>query len=224
MKTTFLISLLATGACCAEFEKWTNKDGKTAELELIKVTETSDGKAGEFKMRNGRRVTLKASDLAEADATRLAAWEPPAEAATGKPSVFDEILDGNLVKLDGKSLKRYQLPARPTKYYIFYYTASWCGPCQKYTPGLVEFYNKHKEGNDKFELVLISSDQEEDAMEGYAKEKSMPWPQLKLGKVKKFEKDFDHGVTGIPTVVVCDLGGEIIAKTQSLAQLENLVK
>jgi len=224
MKTTFLISLLATAACSAEFEKWTNKDGKTADLELVKVVDTAAGKTGEFKMRNGRIVKLKAGDLAEADAARLAAWQPPAPAVEGKPSVFDEILDGNLVKLDGKSLKKHQATERPKKYYIFYYTASWCGPCQRYTPGLVEFYNTHKEGNDKFELVLISSDQDEDAMEGYAKEKKMPWPQLKLGKVDKFKKDFNHGVSGIPTVVVCDLKGEIITKTQSLTELENLVK
>jgi len=224
MKTTILISLLLAGLSSAAFEKWTNKDGKTAELELVKVTDSEDGKTGEFKMRNGKLVTLKAADLAEADADRLAAWEPPAAVIAGKPSVFDEVLDGNLVKLDGKSLKKHELAARPKKYYVFYYTASWCGPCQKFTPGLVDFYNKNKEGSDKFELVLISSDQDEDAMEAYAKEKKMPWPQLKLNKVKKFEKDFDHGVSGIPTVVVCDLKGEIVAKTRSVAELENLVK
>ena len=27
-------------------------------------------------------------------------------------------------------------------------------------------------------------------MEGYAKEKEMPWPQLKLSKVEKFKKNF----------------------------------
>jgi len=224
MKTTILISLLLAGLSSAAFEKWTNKDGKTAELELVKVTDSQDGKTGEFKMRNGKLVTLKAADLAEADADRLAAWEPPAAVIAGQPSVFDEVLDGNLVKLDGKSLKKHDLAARPKKYYVFYYTASWCGPCQKFTPGLVDFYNKNKEGSDKFELVLISSDQDEDAMEAYAKEKKMPWPQLKLNKVKKFEKDFDHGVSGIPTVVVCDLKGEIVAKTRSVAELENLVK
>ncbi len=224
MKTTILISLLLAGLSSAAFEKWTNKDGKTAELELVKVTDGDDGKTGEFKMRNGKLVTLKAADLSDADADRLAAWEPPAAAVTGKPSVFDEVLEGNLVKLDGKSLKKHDLAARPKKYYVFYYTASWCGPCQKFTPGLVDFYNKNKDGNDKFELVLISSDQDEDAMEAYAKEKKMPWPQLKLNKVEKFEKNFDHGVSGIPTVVVCDLKGEIVATTRSVAELENLVK
>jgi hypothetical protein len=71
---------------------------------------------------------------------------------------------------------------------------------------------------------LITSDEDEGDMEGYAKEKNMPWPQLKLGKVEKFEKEFNHGVTGIPSVVVCKLDGEVVIKTQSIAELEKLVK
>mgnify|MGYP000373120689 CR=1 FL=1 len=111
-----------------------------------------------------------------------------------------------------------------SKYYIFYYTASWCGPCQAFTPSLVEFYNEAKPNNNNFELVLISSDQEEDAMEEYAAKKNMPWPQLELSKVEKFSKKFDHGVTGIPSVVVCDLEGKIVAKTRSIDELKKLVK
>ena len=77
MKTTILLSLMMTGVSFAAFEKWTNKDGKTADLELVGVTESGGEKAGEFKMRNGKTVTLKISDLAEADAKRLGEWKPP---------------------------------------------------------------------------------------------------------------------------------------------------
>lgn len=222
MKTTLLLSLMFAGVAFAGFEKWTNKDGKTADLELVKVIEKDGEKAGEFKMRNGKTITLKASDLSEAAAEKLEAWEPPAAVIEGKPSVFDEFLDGNLVKLDGKSLKKYEMTERPKKYYVFYYTASWCGPCQQYTPSLVEFYNEHK--SDNFEIVLITSDQDEDAMEGYAAAKKMPWPQLKLKDAQKFKKEFDHGVTGIPSVIVCDLEGKNLGNLRDLAALEKLVK
>lgn len=210
------------GLSLAAFEKWTNKDGKTAELELVKVVDTGDGKAGEFKMRSGKFITLKASDLSEEAAARLAAWVPPAAVIEGKSSVFDKVLDGNLVKLGGKSLKKFELTERPTKYYVFYYTASWCGPCQQFTPTLVEFYEKHK--SDKFELVLITSDQDEDSMENYAAQKKMPWPQLKLKEVPDFKKEFQHGVTGIPSVIVCDLEGKNLGNFRNLAELEKLVK
>jgi nucleoredoxin len=210
------------GAAFAGFEKWVNKDGKTADLELIKVVEKDGEKAGEFKMRNGKTITLKASDLSEEAAEKLEAWEPPAAVVEGKPSVFDEVLDGNLVKLDGKSLKKYDMTERPKKYYVFYYTASWCPPCQQFTPSLVEFYNEHK--NENFELVLITSDQEEGAMEKYATDKKMPWPQLKLKEAPKFKKEFKHGVTGIPSVIVCDLEGKNLGNFRNLAELEKLVK
>jgi nucleoredoxin len=173
-------------------------------------------------MRNGKTITLKASDLSEEAAEKLEAWEPPAAVVEGKPSVFDEVLDGNLVKLDGKSLKKYDMTERPKKYYVFYYTASWCPPCQQFTPSLVEFYNEHK--NENFELVLITSDQEEGAMEKYATDKKMPWPQLKLKEAPKFKKEFKHGVTGIPSVIVCDLEGKNLGNFRNLAELEKLVK
>ncbi len=226
MKKTILISLLLAGVSFAGFEKWTNKDGKSADLDLVKVVDQDGEKAGEFKMRNGKTITLKASDLSEADAARLAEWQPVEEAKAADaatPSVFDKTLDGNLVKLQGKSLKKTNLTERPKKYYVFYYTASWCGPCQQFTPSLVEFYNKNK--NENFELVLITSDSDEDSMEDYAKEKEMPWPQLRLKKTQDFKKDFKHGVTGIPSVIVCDLEGKNLGNFRSnLAGLESLVK
>jgi thiol-disulfide isomerase/thioredoxin len=226
MKTTLLLSLMFAGVAFAGFEKWTNKDGKTADLDLIKVTEKDGEKAGEFKMRNGKTVTLKASDLSAEAAEKLNAWQAPAAAAAepaAEPSPFAKILDNNLVKLEGKSLKKFALTKEPKKYYVFYYTASWCGPCQQFTPSLVDFYEKNK--NDNFELVLITSDQDEDSMEEYAKEKKMPWPQLKLKKAQDFKQEFQHGVTGIPSVIVCDVKGEMLGNFRSkMAELEEMVK
>ena len=226
MKTSLsiAIAILVVLPLSAAFENWTNKDGKTAQLELVEVIGEADAKEGVFKMRNGRKVNIKQADLAEADVKRLDDWKPAApEEPTAEPSVFDEALDGNLVILDGKKLSKHELTAKPTKYYVFYYTASWCGPCQAFTPSLVDFYEKNK--NESFELVLITSDDSEDDMEGYAKDKKMPWPQLKQSKAGSFKKNFNHGVSGIPSVIVCDLEGKIVsANGRNLAELEKLVK
>jgi thiol-disulfide isomerase/thioredoxin len=211
MKTTLpiLLGFVLAASASAEFRTWTRSDGKTAELELVSVTEANGEKTGEFKMRNGRKVALKSSVLSESDAKLLAEWKPEASTSSAASAgAFDEILDGSLVKLSGKSLKSFKDLKKPSKYYLFYYTASWCGPCQKFTPSLVEFYNKKK--NDEFEVILVSSDSDEDAMEQYSEDKKMPWPQLKLSKVEKFKREFKHPGTGIPNLVLCDLEGKLI--------------
>lgn len=200
----------------AAYENWTNKDGKTASLELISVTSVDGENVGKFRMRNGRTVDLAASSLAEAEAARLTAFmekaeKAPADASTtgaDSESVFDSVLDGNLVKLNGKSLKKVTDFKKPTKYYLFYYTASWCVPCQKFSPSLVKFYNDNK--NDEFEIILITSDSDEDAMEGYAAEKEMEWPHLRLKKVEDFKKKFAHPGGGIPNLVLTDLEGNLL--------------
>ncbi|MDP4625433.1 MAG: thioredoxin-like domain-containing protein [Akkermansiaceae bacterium] len=228
MKTTSLIlaAAIISGTVHAEFRTWTRDDGKTADLELTETSGVDSEKIGRFKMRNGKTVDLPAEGFIDSDTDLINSWKPEAseESIAAAPSVFDDVLDGNLVKLDGNSVKRYELEAKPEKYYVFYYTASWCPPCQKYTPMLVDFYEKQKPGNGNFELVLITSDSDEGAMEGYAKDKKMPWPMLKLSKVEKFDKEFDHQVTGIPSVVVCDLEGNIVKKTTDLDSLEKLLK
>lgn len=235
MKTTLslLISCWFAATAHAEFRTWTNADGKSAELDLVAVNDLSDGKSGVFKMRNGKSVTIKASNLSEADGKLLADWKPaPAAGSSAVASVFDKALENDLVRLSGKSLKSCKDATKPTKYYLFYYTASWCGPCHKFTPSLVQFYNKHK--GPSFELILITSDDSEKAMAGYAEEMKMPWPQLKLSKVKAFEKQFPYPGSGIPNLVLTDLQGKLIKGSYEgkqyigpnavMAHLETLLK
>lgn len=219
-----LASALLGLAARAEFETWTSADGRSATLELLSVSEVGGETVGRFRTQARKIVELKASQLSDEDGKRLAEWKPEggAVAANGPDSVFDDVLDGNLVRLDGKSLKKCEDATRPAKFYVFYYTASWCPPCQAFTPTLVDWYNDNK--NDNFELVLISSDRDEDAMEGYAKSKKMPWPQLKLSKAPRFKEKFNHGVTGIPSLIVCDLEGANIGNFRSkLGDLTELV-
>ena len=210
---TSMIGLSLASLAPAAVETWTNKSGKSIQLDLIKLTQKDGEVAGEFRMADGRTATIKASDLAQADAKRLAEAKPVAAAAApaaATPSVFDAFLDGDLLKFSGKSLKTCKDATKPTKYYLFYYTASWCGPCHKFTPSLVDFYNKHKPGSSEFELVLITSDSDEDAMDEYATEFKMPWPQLKLSSTAKFKKEFKHPGRGIPNLVLTDTEGKLL--------------
>lgn len=208
MKIQVIITalLLTVLPVLAEFRTWTNSEGQTADLELRSVEEVDGEKVGLFGMKSGRAVRLKTSQLSAQDAKILETWKPAEPAKTAKETVFEKALDGNLVVLTDSRFKGVKDHKTPEKYYVFYYTASWCPPCRAFTPTLVSWYNDNK--NDNFELVLISSDRDKDAMLNYAKDKKMPWPQLALDKSHKFKGAHDHGVRGIPSLIVCDLDGK----------------
>jgi len=67
-----------------------------------------------------------------------------------------------------------------------------------------------KTADHDFEVILITSDNDEKAMDGYAAEMKMPWPQLKLAKTAKFKQEFHHPGGGIPNLVLTDLQGDLI--------------
>ena len=187
--------------CLGEFRVWTNSDGQSAELELRSVKEHDGEKVGSFGMKSGRSVRLKRSQLSAEDAKLLDAWKP------SEPDAFGEVLEDDLVILDDGRLQNYD-HVSPKKYYMFYYTASWCGPCVAFTPTLVKWYDEHK--SDAFEIILISSDRDKSDMLSYAKGKKMKWPHLKMSKVKQFKNKFKHPGGGIPNLVLCDLRANVI--------------
>lgn len=79
MKTVqiLLIAFSITSLASAEFESWTNKEGKSVELDLIKVTQVAGEVQGEFKMRNGKTATIKVSDLSQTMPSALLSGSRP---------------------------------------------------------------------------------------------------------------------------------------------------
>mmetsp|Transcript_32020 Transcript_32020/g.96380 ORF Transcript_32020/g.96380 Transcript_32020/m.96380 type:complete len:391 (+) Transcript_32020:356-1528(+) len=81
-----------------------------------------------------------------------------------------------------------------------------CGPCKRYTPMLAEAYKKLREGGKKFEVVFISSDQDEASFNAYFEKH--PWVAKPFGGDKALSKMFN--VKGIPTLVILDKDGGVI--------------
>lgn len=225
--TTLAIgAALALTAAAAEFESWKSSDGREASMKLVEVVRNGDKLQGKFELQNGRTVILDANSLAEEEIQRLENWKPEAptpDAAAGPSSKFDEWLDGNLVILEGREFVPHTLAAKPEKFYVFYYTASWCPPCQTYTPELVRFYNSERRKGNHFELILVSSDRAEDAMLGYARDKKMPWPQVTFSKRQEVGGRLGHGVSGIPAVIVCDLEGNVVSRDRDIRALRRVL-
>jgi nucleoredoxin len=79
----------------------------------------------------------------------------------GNPTWDTFMKDQLLLDVNGSSVSHDVLRG---KYVGFYFSASWCGPCKKFTKKLIEFRNRH---SDKFEFVLVSLDANRQAKADY---------------------------------------------------------
>ena len=118
-------------------------------------------------------------------------------------------MDDKLVNSEGKSHKS---DLAKKKYIVFYYSASWCGPCKKFSPQLVEFYKKSKKEN--FELVLVSSDRSEKAMYAYMKSAGMTFPAVNFNDRGMARK---YAGRGIPWMAMVD--EKVVISTLDLCEI-----
>lgn len=103
------------------------------------------------------------------------------------------------------------------KYLLVDFWASWCGPCRKEMPHLVDAYAKYKDKG--FEIVGVSLDQDADAWKGYLQKANMTWPQMSDLKGWNSQLAAPYGVMSIPSTVLIDKDGKIIAKNLMGAKL-----
>ena len=88
--------------------------------------------------------------------------------------------------------------------------ASWCGPCRREMPNLVEAYAKYKGKN--FEIVGVSLDQNADSWKEAIKTLKMTWPQMSDLKYWNSEGAQLYAVNSIPHTMLIDGEGTIIAR------------
>ncbi|XP_047318776.1 probable nucleoredoxin 1 [Impatiens glandulifera] len=106
--------------------------------------------------------------------------------------------NGEQVKLDSLKGKKVAL----------YFSASWCGPCKRFTPTLVEAYNELTSKGD-FEIVFVSADEDEESFTSYFSK--MPWLAIPYSDSEVRESlDSVFEVNGIPFLVFIDDTGEVV--------------
>lgn len=237
--TALLIAALAP-ALLAEERKWTNSGGKSLTAELTGI---EDGKA--VLQLKDKQYMVPIASLSEADRAFIAEWQKAQETAvpdssdsSGKPgaaasknSKLLEAMEGSLVKLDGRDIKPYEIEnPENIKVLAFYSSASWCGPCQAFSPTLGKEYKSLKRKYPNFELVLLTSDRNREDWEEYIKDHKMPFPSIDFDKsdikgTLASGKNFNF----IPSLLIKTVDGEVLddaskGASESLEHLEDILK
>ncbi|TSJ40532.1 AhpC/TSA family protein [Mucilaginibacter corticis] len=108
------------------------------------------------------------------------------------------------------------------KYVLVDFWTSWCGPCRAENPNVLKAYNAYQDKN--FTVIGISLDEKADNWKKAIKDDKMPWTELSDIRGWKNEVSGYYGIQGIPSNLLVDPSGKIIAKDLRGVMLENKLK
>ena len=209
----FLLGISALLPLFANARTWTRHDGNTCEASLESIGEHS------IFIRldsNYMRYEIMIADLSEEDQAYVAEKkaansedkeEAPKETAMGEVPKYLKKVQNLLVDANGKRVSGDDLGAYD--YVMVYFSAHWCPPCKKFTPKLVEFYDSKKNATN-FEIIFVSNDNSEDAMQEYMEEFGMKWPAVKFSRKDDCGLN-EYAGSGIPCLVLLDKEGNVLA-------------
>lgn len=95
--------------------------------------------------------------------------------------------------------------------------ASWCGPCRRENPNVVNAYNKYKKAKfksaDGFEVFSVSLDSDVARWESAIKQDELDW-KWHVSDLKRWQSEAAavYGVNSIPMSFLIDENGVIVAK------------
>ncbi len=141
-------------------------------------------------------------------------------AAAAKTAEGATIPDFTQKALDGSDLS-LMTEVGKNKLTVIDFWASWCAPCCKDMPFMIEIYDKYQSKG--LGIVGISLDSDKDAWQKGTTQLGIKWPQM--SDLKGWENEIAQAfnVTAIPQTIVVDQQGKILSRGLRGTQLEEFI-
>ena len=135
----------------------------------------------------------------------------------------EKALDFSSTLLSGDTFSLSQLRG---SYVLLDFWGSWCGPCRKENPDLVNLYNEMKDQKFKaagsFHIVSIGIETKKDNWENAIEKDGLIWP-YHIGEMDRFSGKIAklYGVREIPTKYLINPEGVILSVNEDISQIRS---
>lgn len=116
------------------------------------------------------------------------------------------------------------------KYVLIDFWGSWCPPCRKEMPDMMDFYNKYKEASfDKangFEMITIALEKNDASWQKVADQYNFSWRNQIVDKAKFVRLSslaLTFKVTDVPSKFLINPNGEIIASNVPFETIDKIM-
>ncbi|GAA3570401.1 TlpA disulfide reductase family protein [Snuella lapsa] len=169
------------------------------------------GKEGTQELFQPMSETIKSSQLGQNISNFIDLYQTP--------EINEEYIDFELQNQYGEKVKLSEHLGE--EYTLIEFWASWCVPCRRSNPELIEIYEAFKDKG--LNIIGVSVDEDKASWIQAIKEDGLAWINVSDLKGKENTAALKYGITAVPTNFLINNKGIIIAKDVDIIRLKSLI-